>query len=205
MDAEFQSLVERAKALSSCHISDGMDRIGLPRAGLVGIRPLEPVGMAVGEAFTVSLKPVGEVDRFPGEYFDHLLPGQMVMLANDGRVHCSVWGGNRSLTTLKKGGVGAVADGAYRDVPEHRMLGLPVFGLQPTSMASVGVVIPYRVNERVIMRGVPVEPGDLVAGDASGVVVVPRARAAEVILAAEQLAASEVDLAEEIRQRAASK
>ena len=205
MDADFQALVERAKLLSSCHISDGMDRVGLSRAGLVGIRPLEPVGMAVGEAFTVSLKPVGEVERLAGDYFDYLLPGQMVMLANDGRVHCSVWGGNRSLTTLKRGGVGAVADGAYRDVPEHRMLGLPVFGLQPTSMASVGVVVPYRVNEPVEMRGVRVEPGDLVAGDASGVVVVPRARAAEVIAAAEELAASEIELAEEIRQLAATR
>jgi len=204
MDGEFQALVERARALSSCHISDGMDRVGLARGGLVGIRALEPVGMAVGEAFTVSLKPVGEVERFTGDYFDHLLSGQMVMLANEGRVHCSVWGGNRSLTTIKKGGVGAVADGAYRDVPEHRLLGLPVFGLQPTSMASVGVVVPYQVNEVVEMRGVRVEPGDLVAGDASGVVVVPRHRAAEVIGAAEELAEAEVELAEEIRRMAAS-
>ena len=205
MDSDFQALVERAKMLSSCHISDGMDYVGLPRAGLVGIRPLEPVSMAVGEAFTVSLKPVGEVEQLAGDYFDYLLPGQMVMLANDGRVHCSVWGGNRSLTTLRKGGVGAVVDGAYRDVPEHRMLGLPVFGLQPTSMASVGVVVPYMVNEPVEMRGVRVEPGDLVAADASGVVVVPRARATEVIAAAEDLAASEIELAEEIRQLAASR
>jgi regulator of RNase E activity RraA len=205
MDREFQALIERAKLLSSCHISDGMDRVGLPRRGLVGIRPLEPVPMTVGEAFTVSFKPVGEVERFPGDYFDHVLAGQVLMLANEGRVHCSVWGGNRSLTALKKGGVGAVADGAYRDVPEHRLLGFPVFGLQPTSMASVGVVVPYRVNEPVEMCGVLVDPGDLVAGDASGVVVVPRARVADVIQAAEELAGGEVELADEIRRMAASR
>jgi hypothetical protein len=55
-DEVVDGLIARASGLTTCHISDALDRRGLPPGGLVGIRPLEPAKRAVGLAFPVQLR-----------------------------------------------------------------------------------------------------------------------------------------------------
>jgi regulator of RNase E activity RraA len=186
-DAAVDGLIDRALSLTTCHISDALDRCGLPPGGLPGIRPLEPAKRAAGFAFPVQLRAADGNSAEPRNYLDHIPAQAFVVLAAGGRIDCSVWGGNRTVSAIDHGAAGAVADGAYRDVDEHRELGFPVYGLAPISMASRGRLVVTGFDVPVEACGVEVAPGDLVAADSSGVVVVPRAHAEKVVTGAEQI------------------
>ncbi len=82
---------------------------------------------------------------------------------------------------------GAVIDGAVRDTAYLRKIGFPVYatGITPSTLVGhykfVGSQIP------VVIDGVTIHPGDIIAADSDGVVIVPRARAVDVLLLAQQL------------------
>jgi 4-hydroxy-4-methyl-2-oxoglutarate aldolase len=198
-DEAVDGLMARASGLTTCHISDALDRCGLPPGGLVGIRPLEPAKRAVGLAFPVQLRAADGNSADPRNYLDHIPPRAFVVLAAGGRQDCSVWGGNRSVRAIERGAAGAVADGAFRDVDEHRELGFPVYGLAPISMASRGRLVVTEFAVPVVACGVRVAPGDLVAADSSGVVVVPQTQAERVVTEGEHIRDAE---AREFERRA---
>jgi regulator of RNase E activity RraA len=82
----------------------------------------------------------------------------------------------------------------YRDVTEQRELGYPVFGLKPSVVGGKnGRVVAAGFGTTVNIGGIEIATGDIIVGDVSGVVVVPRARAEEVVAAAEAI--KEQDLA----------
>lgn len=184
-------LVERYRALSACQVSDGLGRVGLPRDGLAGIHCLDPDAKIVGPAFTVSYLPAEQAEGKQIEYLAEVSRGDVIVLAHGGRTDCSVWGGQRSVGAIQRGAAGTVVDGGYRDIPEHRSLGYTVFGRTPVVVGSGGIVTPVATGADVTIAGVPVSPGDMVVADGSGVVVVPRARALEVLEVAEATAAEE--------------
>jgi regulator of RNase E activity RraA len=150
-----------------------MGALGLPREGLTGITPISDDVHIVGSAFTVSCLPASESAGARIEYLQDIPPGVVVMIANGGRTDASMWGGQRTLAAVQRGAVGTVVDGAYRDIPEHRAMGYPVFGLQRTVVGSSGYSNPVSSGQPIEMAGITVRPGDLVVGDASGVIVVP--------------------------------
>jgi 4-hydroxy-4-methyl-2-oxoglutarate aldolase len=187
--------------LSSCQVSDALRMVGLPHAGLAGLRPYPGAEPMVGRAFTVAF---GDADTSTtvGEYLDQVRPGNVLMLAHRGRTDCSVWGGQRTIGARHYGAVGTVVDGSYRDVGEHRELGFPVYGAAPTVVGSTGVVVPVAVGEPVTMAGITVRPGDAVVADESGVVVVPWDRVAEVAGVAHAVVEQERDIAEAVNNGA---
>ena len=87
-------------------------------------------------------------------------------------------------------GIAAVViDGAVRDSEAIRELGFPMYaaGLNPNGPTKF---VPGRLNHPISIGGVTVHPGDLVVGDADGVTVVERAKAAAMLpLAADKVAA----------------
>jgi len=96
-----------------------------------------------------------------------------------------------------RGAAAVVTDGLARDATGVRESGLPVFcsGVTPNSAAATG---PGTVGEPVVVGGVVVHPGDIVVGDGDGVVVVPLAKADEVLHGLEAVRARETDLAEKL-------
>jgi 4-hydroxy-4-methyl-2-oxoglutarate aldolase len=92
-----------------------------------------------------------------------------------------------------RGLAGFVTDGMVRDVAGIEAVGLPCFaaGVTPNSPARNG---PGTVGMPVVVGGVAVESGDIVVGDADGVVVVPRAQADAVIARLAAVRAAEADL-----------
>jgi regulator of RNase E activity RraA len=102
------------------------------------------------------------------------------------------------MSALNRGVIAAVIDGACRDVEEIRKLKFPVFckGTVP----NVGSVSGYGdVNVPVQCGGVIVSPGDIVAADGNGVVVVPRAESRAILKATQELLETEHVLQEKIR------
>jgi len=82
---------------------------------------------------------------------------------------------------------GAVIDGGVRDTAYLQKIGFPVFALGTVPSTSVGHYRFAGANVPVVCDGVAVSPGDIVVADSDGVVVVPRAKAAEVLAAAQEM------------------
>jgi regulator of RNase E activity RraA len=190
MDA-IDDLIQRLRKLSACQVSDGLGAVGLARDGMLGIHAMEPAQRVVGRAFTVRCRPAVEAVGARIEYLQDLSPGDVVVISNQGRLDCSVWGGQRTVAAIQRGAVGTVVDGAYRDIEEHRQLGYPVFGRAATIVGSMGYASPVATNEVLLIGGILVRPGDYVVGDGSGVAVIPHERVADVLDAAESITAEE--------------
>lgn len=106
--------------------------------------------------------------------------GHVLVLCNGGGSQGALWGEMATLYARKKGIAGVVADGPVRDVDAIREMGFPVFAtvISPCHAEKRG---PGSVNVPVVCAGVLVEPGDVIAADGDGVLVIPRALLSEVV------------------------
>jgi regulator of RNase E activity RraA len=109
-----------------------------------------------------------------------------VMVVEDG-VDIAGMGGLMGTAMWSRGYAGAVIDGGVRDVGHLRKIGFPVYALGIVPSTSVHHYRFAAANTPLVCDGVEVKPGDIVAADGDGVVVVPRAQAAEVLAKAQQL------------------
>ncbi|MYU26322.1 RraA family protein [Streptomyces sp. SID8352] len=164
----------RLAHLSTATLSDALDRLGLP-GGLHGLAPLGPGQRMVGRAFTVRYRPAGDPPGTVGDYLDDVPPGSVVVLDNQGRTDCTVWGDILTAVAHAKGVAGTVVDGVCRDV--HRALGLgyPVYSRGRYMRTGKDRVEVAGTGDPVAVGGVQVRPGDLLVGDQDGVVVIPAA------------------------------
>jgi 4-hydroxy-4-methyl-2-oxoglutarate aldolase len=197
-----EPIVERLLKLDTCAVSDGMDRLGLMGA-TYGVRPMWPCPKIVGRAVTMKIKPMG-LDK-PKQHLgtlpiDAAQPGDVIVIDNGGRPDTSCWGGLLALAAKTKGISGVVIDGACRDIDESRDVGFPVYARGAVPMTARGRVMQESYNQEIQFAGVQVHPGDLVIADGSGVVIIPRSRGEEVVREGEAVAATEVRMAEGIRQ-----
>jgi 4-hydroxy-4-methyl-2-oxoglutarate aldolase len=116
---------------------------------------------------------------------DDLKPGDVAVLACNGpTLRIAPWGELLSTAARCRGAVGCVTDGLVRDIRAIRKMNFPVFhgGVGPLDSKGRGKMMARDVP--VDCGGVLIRPGDLVFGDADGVVVIPKGIAEEVIEAA---------------------
>jgi 4-hydroxy-4-methyl-2-oxoglutarate aldolase len=195
-------LLARLAALDSCACSDAMDQLGL--AGVArGLRALTVARRVSGPVITVALgsaDSAGTAGRHLGTAaIEAAESGDVIVVAAGGRVDAAGWGGVLSLAATIRGVSGVIVDGACRDVDESATLGLPVYALAAVPATARGRQAEVGWNTPVQVAGVTVAPGDLVVADGSGVVFVPAGRAADVIAAAERIAAREAAMADRLR------
>lgn len=198
------ALLARLAALDSCACSDAMDRLGLAgvAAGLKSLTVARPV---TGRVITVALGPAGSAATSGGgrhlgtAAIEAAQPGDVIVVAAGGRVDAAGWGGVLSLAATVRGVRAVIVDGACRDVDESTALGLPVYALAAIPATARGRQAEIGWNTPVEVAGIAVVPGDLVIADGSGVVFIPAGRAADVIAAAEQIAAKEAAMARRLR------
>ncbi len=169
----------------------------LRRRGLVGVfvdgpRPARPEHTIVGVATTLRLVPYRE-DLFAargGGYnaqkrcFDAAGPGQVIVIEARGVADAGTLGDILALRARANGVEGVVTDGAVRDHEAVVATGLPVFsrGAHPSVLGRRHV--PWDVDVAVCCGGATVLPGEIIVGDADGVIVIPPAIAQEVADAA---------------------
>src|SRR4051812_20205394 len=175
-----------ARSLYAAVLSDACDASGSrDRALRPDIRPLDESKVLVGRAKTAVWAPTFHVPPRPYDKeiaaVDSLQPGDVFVMAVGRSSEIVPWGELLSTATLARGGRGVVLDGLVRDSRQIRAMGLPVFctGRRPYDSCGRGIVVDYDVP--IALDGVPISPGDLVFGDADGVVIVPRAAEAEVL------------------------
>ena len=173
--------LERAHGLTTAEISDALDYFHLPGSAH-GICPIAGPRRIVGIAFTVRFGPVdtgspGTV----GDYLDEMPEGSVAVLDNAGRSDCTVWGGIMSRIAARRGIAGTVINGVCRDTAEADDAGYPLYAVGRFMRTGKDRVQVDSVGEAVIIGDVRVRPGDLIVADQDGVVVVPAARADDVI------------------------
>lgn len=181
------ALVHAARALPTATLHEAGGKIGaLPAA----IKPITP-GMAIaGRALTVHSP--GADNLWLHRALDIAVPGDVLVVYTNGMHEHGYWG--EIMTTMAKTRrlAGLVIDACVRDGVLLGQIGFPVFarglairGTGKDFGATGWLNAPVRIGE------VTVEAGDLVVGDGDGVVIVPRARAVDVIEASRQREAAE--------------
>ena len=127
MNAEDQALVALFQGLDTPGVSDAMDKLGLHGQAL-GIMPLADYTRAVvGPAFTVKYVPASDPPGTVGDFIDEVAPGDVVVIDNDGRTDCTVWGDILTQYAGQRGIAATVIDGVCRDVGKALGDGYPMF------------------------------------------------------------------------------
>ena len=176
-----QEILDLARELSSAEISDALDYFKLPGSAL-GIGCVAGPMRVVGFAFTVRFAPVDTAKPGTvGDYLDDIPQDGVAVLDNSGRSDCTVWGGIMSRIAAKRGIAGTVINGVCRDTAEADTVDYPLYAVGRFMRTGKDRVQVDAVGEPAILGGVRVMPGDLVVGDRDGIVVVPAARALEVL------------------------
>ncbi len=181
-----KDIINKFKALDATCVSDALDRLGIS-GGCHGISPIVAGAKAVGPAFTVSYVPCGVEKGTVGDFLDDVEPGQIVVLDNAGRTYCTVWGDIMTVYSQKKGIAGTVIDGVCRDLPRILETGYPIFTRGRFMMTGKDRVEVADINVPVSIGNVQVCPDDIVVCDDTGVVIVPKGNASEVLETALQI------------------
>jgi regulator of RNase E activity RraA len=195
--------ITRLQALDTCAVSDALDRHGI-RGAVARLRPLAANRPIAGRAVTVLLgPPPAEAKSAPARHLgtaavDASGPGDVIVVAHQGRIDCAGWGGLLSRAAAARGIEGVIVDGAARDLTEAAAAGLAVHARMPTPVTARGRAVEHAWGEAIEISGITVAPGDLVLADPGGVVVVPAARAGEILATAETIAATETAMAQAI-------
>ena len=195
------------ETMFSALLSDCLDQAGLRRQAMPSrIRPLDEQRIMVGRARTAAYMEVYHVEDGVNPYdleielIDTLQPDEIPVFACSNPARVAPWGELLSTASQVRGAAGAVMDGCVRDIKAIRAMGFPVFhgGIAP--LDSKGRARVMAIDVPVECAGVAVASGDLVFGDADGLVVVPKAAEAEVLRLAEEKLRGEKDTLAALRQ-----
>ena len=182
--------VARASKLDTTALSDALDRLGIPGQCL-GIKPLDPRFRLAGRAFTILYGPAGVPPGTVGDYIDDIAEGTVIVIDNGGRENATVWGDILTMVAHHRKIAGTVIDGACRDTNLSREIGYPIFSRSYSMRTGKDRVQVEATNGPVNIGDARVMPGDILRGDADGVIAIPRAHENDVLTAAEEIDAVE--------------
>lgn len=188
--APVDSNVTRAAALDTATLSDALDRLGIV-GQCAKIKPRDPSFRLAGRAFTILYGPAANPPGTVGDFIDDVVPGSVIVLDNDGREDATVWGDILTEIAHRRGIAGTVIDGVNRDVALCLELGYPIFSKDNWMRTGKDRVQVEGVNVAVTIGGARVSPGDLLKGDADGIVVIAKEHEDAVLKAAEEIQAAE--------------
>jgi regulator of RNase E activity RraA len=185
------ALLDGYRHVEVASASDALERITGKRGYMSHrMRPLFPSKFA-GVALTVQLKKEEnqDPDALNGMLaaIDQGAPNSVYVMVLENGIDIAGIGGLMGTAMAARNFSGAVIDGGVRDVAYLQKIGFPVFALGIVPSTSVNHYRFAGVNVPVVCDGVPVNAGDIVAADADGVVVVPRAKASEVLATAQEM------------------
>lgn len=177
----------RSKLFASV-LSDCLDQAGLTKQAFPSfVRPLDESLVMVGRARTAAFMEVYDVPEGINPYeleialIDSLKPDEIPVFACSNPARIAPWGELLSTASRTRGAAGALMDGCVRDIKAIKAMQFPVFhaGIAPLDSKGRGKIMALDIP--IECGGVPVRAGDLIFGDADGVVVIP-AKAEEDVL-----------------------
>src|SRR5215469_13416478 len=185
------SVLDGFRHVEAASVSDALEQIAGKKMYMTHrMRPLFPTRFA-GYAGTVSLKKEANHDPEALKGMLHAIDtggadSVYVMVVEDG-ADIAGMGGLMGTAMAARNFSGAVIDGGVRDTAYLQKIGFPVFALGTVPSTSVNHYRFAGANVPVVCDGVPVSAGDIVTADSDGVVVVPRAKAAEILTLAQEM------------------
>lgn len=190
--------VERAGKLDTATLSDALDKLGI-NGQCYRIKARSTDFRLAGRAWTLKYGPAANPPGTVGDYIDDVPQGAVIVLDNGGREDATVWGDILTEIAHRRGIAGTVINGICRDVALCLKLGYPVFsrdhwmrtGKDRVQVEATG--IPVNIGEA------RVQPGDILRGDADGVLVIPREHEDAVLDAAEAIHYAEEAIREACR------
>ncbi|MCJ2876635.1 RraA family protein [Rhizobium pusense] len=198
--SEDRELVALFEGLDTPGVSDALDKLGLHGQAL-GIMPLADYSRTVvGPAFTVKYVPAAVPPDTVGDFIDDVAEGDVVVLDNDGRTDCTVWGDIMTQYAGLRGIAATVIDGVCRDVSKALGDDYPMFTAGRFMRTGKDRVQVESVGGTVGIGTVRVQGRDIVVADANGVVIVPRERAREVAETARRIEEVEAAIRKQIAE-----
>lgn len=193
-------------SVGTATLSSQLRRRGLDNVTVDGVSPLRPGDRVIGTARTLRLVPLREdlfADHGGGfnaqkRAVDSLQPGEVLVIEARGEPGTGTLGDILALRARVRGAAGVITDGGVRDSGAVAELGLPVFcaGAHPAVLGRRHV--PWDTDLTVACGGTTVQPGDVIVGDADGVVVIPPGLVAEVAADAVEQERQETFIAEQV-------
>jgi regulator of RNase E activity RraA len=178
------------EGLKTSRIVTSLQQLGYNGQFMTGVRPLTPANAFVGKARTLRLLPTrpdvvkamqADRNRNPQRVaVDQTQPGEVLVIDARGVTNHAVGGDPFAARVKGAGGVAWVTDGAVRNLPGLLALDFPIYAAGVHSSSLNNAHIGVAVNEPIACGGVLVMPGDIIVGDAEGVVVVPAELEAQV-------------------------
>lgn len=186
LSAQLRAKLEAAPVAG---LSAQLRKRGLNNMTIDGVHPMHPGVKLVGSAKTLRFVP-GREDLFishGGGYnaqkraFDTVEPGEIIVIEARGEAGSGTLGDVLALRAQARGAAGIITDGGVRDYNAVAEVGIPIYsnGAHPAVLGRKHV--PWEADVTIGCGGTTVQPGDIIVGDADGVIVIPPAIAAEVV------------------------
>jgi len=174
-----RSFEELRRVLYSAVVCDALDGLGFPDQSprlQFPIRTAE--GILIGRCRTTQWEEVSEEDSNPYEKeliaVDLCQPDEVLICAAAGSMRSGIWGELLSTAAKNRGCVGAIVDGAVRDVAQMRAMSFPVIARGTCVYDSMHRQRVSDYDVTVEIGGVAIHNGDIIIGDCDGIVVVPQ-------------------------------
>jgi regulator of RNase E activity RraA len=183
--------LQRLQAVSTATLTTVLFKRGLRNTFMQGLRPLNPeAARVVGRAYTLRYIPARE-DLDGLSAFDdpahpqrvaveQCPPGHVLVMDSRGDALAASSGNLLITRLLRRGCAGVITDGGFRDSPEIARMPLPAYHQRPSAPTNLIRHHAVDLQRPIGCGGVAVYPGDVIVGDAEGVVVVPQHIADEV-------------------------
>ena len=186
---EFEPLTdqtrERLARCGAATLSNALLKRGFRRTFLLGLHPVAPdQPVLIGPAWTLRFIPAREDKDSMALYatseslhrraIEECPSSAVLVMSTGGDTSASCMGDMMALRLKVRGVAGVVTDGGYCDTLGVRATGLPCFQREPSGPATPIALHPVDFNAPVGCAGVAIYPGDIIFGDAEGVVVIPR-------------------------------
>jgi len=192
-----ESVSSHFREWGSAILSDAMGTCGKSFQAMdAGIRPLAPEMKIAGPAFTVRCYP-GATWALENA-IEKASPGDVLVVDGGSYPDSILMGSMMSTRAQQRGLAGAIVDGAVRDIEEVLKLGFPVFTRHICPRAGTFAEIG-ELQTTVCCGRLPIQPGDWIVADVTGVAVIPVAIMDEVINEAEKIYRKEQSMAKHLK------
>lgn len=187
-------IVAKASTFQAAILADVAGRRGTMHGR---VAPVHQDMKVAGPAFTVEVRPGDNLMIHAAIALAK--PGDVLVIDGKGDQTAALMGTLMLSACKKLGLAGVVVDGSIRDKLELLELGFPVFsaGFNPAGPTKF---VPGRINHPISAGGAAVNPGDLIVGDADGVVVIERTKASALLTLADKKVADEAARLEAINR-----